>query len=67
MGSFTVNCTANGGAISANAYTLVAVGSGATNNFVYTLNHEAARATLSGFGACAVEWLTKRGQTCVRP
>jgi len=67
VGSFTVSCDGNGGVVSATAYTLVAVGSGATTGFVYTLNQEATRVTVGGaFGACAVEWLTKRGQTCAK-
>jgi type IV pilus assembly protein PilE len=65
VGSFTVSCTGDGSALSANAYTLVAVGSGAAANFVYTLDQAANRATAGGaFGTCASDWLTKRGQTC---
>ncbi len=65
VGSFTVSCSGDGGAVSDTAYTLVAVGTGAANGFVYTLDQAANRATVRGaFGACAVEWLTKRGQTC---
>jgi Tfp pilus assembly protein PilE len=67
VGSFTVSCTGDGSNLSATTYTLVAVGSGAARDFVFTLNHEANRATARGaFGTCAVEWLTKRGQTCAR-
>lgn len=67
VGSFTISCQGNGGALSAQAYTLVAVGTGAVQNLVYTLDQSASRATTAGpFGACAVEWLTKRGQPCVR-
>lgn len=67
VGSFTVSCTGDGSALSATAYTLVAVGKGAAANFVYTLDEAANRATIGGaFGTCAVEWLTKRGQTCAR-
>ena len=67
VGSFTVSCTGDGSALTATAYTLVAVGSGGAATFVYTLDEAANRATTGGaFGNCAVEWLTKRGQTCAR-
>ena len=66
VGSFTVSCTGDGN-LTATTYTLVAVGSGAAANFIYTLDQAANRATTGGaFGTCAVEWLTKRGQTCAR-
>ncbi|HET7862919.1 MAG TPA: prepilin-type N-terminal cleavage/methylation domain-containing protein, partial [Burkholderiaceae bacterium] len=66
VGSFTVSCTGDG-KLSATTYTLAAVGSGATADFVYTLDQAANRATVRGaFGTCAVEWLTKRGQTCAK-
>jgi type IV pilus assembly protein PilE len=66
VGSFTVSCDGNGGALSDTTYTLVAVGTGAATGFAYTLNQDATRGTLRGFGTCEVEWLTKRGQACVR-
>ena len=67
VGSFTVSCTGAGSNLSATTYTLVAIGTGGANGFIYTLNQEANRATAGGaFGTCAVEWLTKRGQTCAK-
>jgi prepilin-type N-terminal cleavage/methylation domain-containing protein len=65
-GSFTVSCTGAGSALSATAYTLVAVGSGPTAGFRFTLNQANERGTLGGFGTCNVEWLIKRGQPCAR-
>jgi prepilin-type N-terminal cleavage/methylation domain-containing protein len=67
-GSFVISCQGNGGAVAAQTYTLVAVGSGPAANFRFTLTQDNTRATLDGspFGACAVEWLVKKGQPCTR-
>lgn len=63
MGDFVLSCSA----LTANSYTLQAVGSGATTGFTFTINEANVRATTaapSGWGTCATGWMLKRGQTC---
>jgi prepilin-type N-terminal cleavage/methylation domain-containing protein len=64
-GSFSVSCVGNGGAVADQTYTLVAVGSGPTAGFVFSLDQANVRGTEAGaFGTCNGEWLLKKGQTC---
>jgi type IV pilus assembly protein PilE len=64
-GTFTLSCAA----ITATAYTVQAVGSGATNGFTYTIDDQGKRGT-SSLGAgwsgapCATSWILKKGQPC---
>jgi type IV pilus assembly protein PilE len=64
-GTFTVSCKAT----TATAYTVQAVGSGATNGFTYTIDDQGKRGTSSlGAGwsgaACPTSWILKKGQPC---
>ncbi|MBL8340363.1 MAG: prepilin-type N-terminal cleavage/methylation domain-containing protein [Rubrivivax sp.] len=63
-GSFNVSCS---GAPDATTFTVQAVGSGATAGFTFTVNQLDVRATTAapaGWGTCATQWITKKGQTC---
>jgi type IV pilus assembly protein PilE len=63
LGDFVLSCSV----LTANTYTLQAVGSGTTTGFTFTINQANVRATTaapSGWGTCATGWMLKRGQTC---
>jgi type IV pilus assembly protein PilE len=64
FGSFVVSCS---GTPSATAFTLQAVGSGATNGFTFTITESDVRATTaagSGYNTCTSKWLLKKGEAC---
>jgi type IV pilus assembly protein PilE len=67
VGSFTLSC--DNPAPDDSTYTVAATGSGQTQGFVYTINQQGVRATLStGWrgtaDACASAWIVKKGQPC---
>ena len=58
-GSFTISCPT----LTATTFTARVVGSGPTNGFTFTVNHQNTRATVeagSGWTACTTGWTTKR-------
>lgn len=65
FGNFVVSCT---GALDATQFTLRAVGSGPSDGFTYTVNHQDVRATTAlptGWGsACTSKWIMKKGDSC---
>ena len=65
FGNFVVSCA---GTLDATQFTLQAVGSGASNGFTYTINHQDSRATTAlptGWGStCTTKWIMKKGDTC---
>ncbi len=64
FGNFVVSCS---GTPSATAFTLQAVGSGATNGFTFTITEADVRATSaapSGWNTCTSKWLLKKGEAC---
>ncbi|KQW51707.1 hypothetical protein ASD88_03550 [Pelomonas sp. Root662] len=65
FGNFLIGCT---GTLNATQFTLEAVGSGASNGFTYTINHQDVRATTavpSTWGAtCATKWIMKKAEAC---
>jgi type IV pilus assembly protein PilE len=64
FGSFVVSCS---GTPTATAFTLQAVGSGATDGFTYTITESDVRATTAaptGYNTCTSKWLLKRGEAC---
>jgi type IV pilus assembly protein PilE len=61
---FVVSCS---GTPTATAFTLQAVGSGATAGFTFTVTEADVRATAAaptGWNTCANKWLLKKGATC---
>jgi prepilin-type N-terminal cleavage/methylation domain-containing protein len=63
LGDFVLSCSA----LTANTYTLQAVGSGTSTGFTFTINETNVRATTSApsdWGTCATGWMLKRGQRC---
>ncbi|WP_275407562.1 type IV pilin protein [Variovorax sp. WS11] len=64
-GTFQLSCVTTP---TATAFTLQAVGSGATSGFTFTIDQQNNRATtvsgVSGWNSCANDWIAKRGQTC---
>lgn len=64
IGSFTVDCSI----LAAASYTLRATGSGATNDFIFTLTQQGIQGTDRVPGSWgtypATCWLLKRGHTC---
>jgi type IV pilus assembly protein PilE len=62
VGTFTVSCTG----VTANAYTVQAVGSGNTSGFTFTVNQADAKSTVGpGTGwTCSTKWITRQGDTC---
>jgi type IV pilus assembly protein PilE len=64
FGSFVVSCS---GTPSSTAFTLQAVGSGATDGFTFTITEADVRATSaapSGYNTCTSKWLLKKGESC---
>lgn len=65
FGTFVISCT---GTLNASQFTLQAVGSGQTNGFTFTINHQDVRASTaipSTWGAtCASKWIMKKGDPC---
>lgn len=64
FGTFTVSCS---GVPDGTTFTVQAVGSGPSSGFTYTVNQLDVRATTAapaGWGTCATQWITKKGQTC---
>ncbi|WP_310387698.1 type IV pilin protein [Roseateles sp.] len=61
---FVVSCAA---APTATAFTLQAQGSGSVAGFTYTIDEREVKATTAApnaYGACATDWIMKKGQTC---
>ncbi len=64
FGNFVVSCS---GTPTATAFTLQAVGSGATNGFTFTITEADVRATTAaptGYNTCTSKWLLKKGEAC---
>lgn len=65
VGTFQLSCVTTP---SATAFTLQAVGSGATSGFTFTVDQQNNRTTtvtgVSGWNSCANDWIGRRGQTC---
>ncbi len=65
FGNFVVSCT---GTLDATQFTLQAVGSGASNGYTFTINHQDVRATTavpSSWGStCGSKWIMKKGESC---
>lgn len=62
FGTFQLSCD---GDPTSTAYTLQAVGSGATNGFTYKVTQQNVRSTTSAaWGNCTTAWILKRGQSC---
>jgi type IV pilus assembly protein PilE len=64
FGTFVISCT---GTLDATRFTLQAVGSGQTNGFTFTINHQDARGSTvpSTWGtSCATKWIMKKGDPC---
>jgi prepilin-type N-terminal cleavage/methylation domain-containing protein len=66
VGSFTLSCT---GTLDNKEFTLEAAGSGATQDFKFTVDQSNTRKTTgvrtgSGWNTCATMWMSKKGQAC---
>ena len=64
VGSFTLSCT---GTLDNKEFTLEAAGSGATQDFKFTVDQSNTRKTTgvrtgSGWNTCATMWMSKKGQ-----
>lgn len=62
VGTFTITCPT----LTANTYTVQAVGSGNTAGFTYTVNQADTKTTVGpGTGwMCTSKWITRKGDTC---
>lgn len=64
VGRFLISCD---GTPTAGAFSVQAVGNGPVSGFTYKIDQSGVTSTTaapSGYGTCATQWITKKGQSC---